>query len=141
MIRPDDGYDPKEYTFYRQDQSDGPRSPIIVLLVALGLGVCLIASLLLAWPAHAHDAPPSKEQPLGWTYGWECCNLMDCFQEDTSNVEELPEGYRVISTGEVIGYADKRLKKSKDEFFHRCSHGGKKDDPKSICLYVPNKGF
>lgn len=124
-----------------EDFRAGPTPPLAVLLIALGAAICLIAVICLAWPAHAHDALPSKQQPLGWTYGWECCNMMDCFQEVTSNIEELPEGYRVVSTGEIILYQDKRIKRSKDEFFHRCSHGGAKDDPKSICLYVPDKGF
>lgn len=102
----------------------------------------LVALILLATPALAHDAPPSKMQPLGWQYGWECCNLMDCFQAEPGSVEETPGGYLIKETGEVIPYDDtKRIKQSKDEYFHRCTHGGKHDDPKSICLYVPDRGF
>lgn len=90
-----------------------------------------------AWP---HNAPPTASQPLGWAYGWECCNLMDCREVPESAIEESPAGYVIKATGEVIPYSDKKVKQSKDERFHWCSKGGKPDTA-TICLYVPNRGF
>ena len=106
------------------------RSTLVLLCFAAGM-----------FPARAHEAPPSKMQPLGWTYGWECCSATDCKQSAPQDVSVTPQGYRINATGEVIAFTDKRIKPSKDEFYHRCTHGGKQDDPHSICLYVPQGSF
>lgn len=95
---------------------------------------------LLPGKADAHNALPTASQPLGWAYGWECCNLMDCRQVSRIAVEESPEGYVIKATGEVIPYDSKKIKQSKDEFYHWCSKGGK-PDTETICLYTPNRGF
>lgn len=95
----------------------------------------LIAALLFAVPAFAHEAP------LGWTYGLECCSNKDCWQEKDAAIEELANGYRVVLTGEVIAYGDKRIKKSKDQYYHRCTLSGDPKAVRSLCLYTPNKGF
>lgn len=95
----------------------------------------LAACLLFTVPAFAHEAP------TGWQYGWECCSNRDCWQENAGAIEELVNGYRVVLTGEVIAYGDKRIKMSKDEFFHRCTRAGDPADDRSLCLYVPNRGF
>jgi hypothetical protein len=92
-------------------------------------------------PAEPHDAMPTNTQPLGWKYGWECCSGMDCAQAADEAVSTGPNGYLIALTGEVIGYADKRIKRSHDEFYHRCTHGGDLNDPNSICLYVPDRGL
>jgi hypothetical protein len=95
----------------------------------------LIIALLFAAPAFAHDAP------LGWAYGAECCSMRDCWQEKDGAIEETPNGYRVVLTGELIAYGDKRIKKSKDEFFHRCTAAAYPTARRSICLYVPPKSL
>lgn len=107
--------------------------------VAAGLGIGLV---WLSWnfPAFAHDAKPSRSQPLGWSYGWECCNLMDCREIGGSLIEETPKGYVYKVTGEVIPYGDKKIKQSRDEFYHLCTKGGA-DDTAVICLYTPNRGL
>jgi hypothetical protein len=111
------------------------------LLRYFAIGLTAVAvGLLFAPDADAHTATPTAAQPLGWQYGWECCNLMDCRQVAHAAVEESPQGYVIKATGEVIPYSSKKIKQSKDEFFHWCSKGGK-PDAETICLYVPNRGF
>jgi hypothetical protein len=107
---------------------------IIGALIVIGVGC-------FAWAAWGHDAIPTGANPTGWTYGWDCCSATDCEQVQQSSIGETPDGYLVRRTGEVIGYADKRIKRSKDEHFHRCTPGGNVDALRSICLYVPNRGF
>ena len=91
--------------------------------------------------AYPHEAIPTATQPLGWTYGWECCSMRDCKELPKDEIKATPIGWKVESTGEVIPYGDKRVKQSKDERFHRCARGGDFSLPTSICLYVPDMGF
>ena len=63
------------------------------------------------------------------------------WQLASSEVEEGPVGYRIRLTGEIIPYSDARIKLSKDEFFHQCTPGGVIDAIRSICLYVPDRGY
>jgi hypothetical protein len=107
--------------------------------IAAGLA---LGGMWIAWtyPALAHTAKPTPSQPLGWQYGWECCNLMDCREVSENVIKETPEGYVYKVTGELIPYGDKKIKQSKDEFYHLCTKQGK-DDTAIICLYTPNKGF
>jgi hypothetical protein len=95
----------------------------------------LTLSLAVVLPVMAHEAP------TGWRYGWECCSNQDCRQLAGSEVEEGPVGYRIRLTGEIIPYSDARIKLSKDEFFHQCTPGGVIDAIRSICLYVPDRGY
>ena len=57
-----------------------------------------------------------------------------------SSISERPEGYVIGETGEVIGYADHRLKNSPDGQYHLCTIGGS-DDGAAICLFVPPQSF
>ena len=66
---------------------------------------------------------------------------MDCSQVQQSSIDATSEGYVIRRTGEVIAYGDKRIKRSKDEHYHRCTPGGNEDAKRSICLYVPDLGF
>ena len=76
----------------------------------------LALPVLAAFPARAHDAP------TGWTYPWSCCSSMDCKEVADKAISERPEGYVVNSTGEVVAYADKRVKDSPDGDYHWCAH-------------------
>jgi len=107
-------------------------------LAIFGLGCLLV---LMIGIAKAHEARTVAGQPLGWTYGYECCSAVDCSVTGDRDISETPEGYRIEITGEIIPYGDKRIKRSRDEFFHRCTPGGVATAPRSICLYVPNRGF
>ena len=50
------------------------------------------------------------------------------FADAKITVAEIPEGYRISSTGEVVGYGDARLKDSPDGEFHWCSVAGADDN-------------
>lgn len=108
---------------------------------AIVLAIAGAFFVLLLGIAMAHEARTVAGQPLGWTYGWECCSGMDCSVSGDKDISETPEGYLIEITGEVIPYGDKRIKQSRDEFFHRCTPGGVATAPRSICLYVPDRGF
>ena len=96
--------------------------------------------LLWTWPAWTHDAKPTAGQPLGWAYDYSCCSLADCREVKDSAIKEDSRGFTIVRTGELIPYGDKRIKRSKDEFFHWCSVAGK-EDSRSLCLYVPDRGI
>lgn len=100
----------------------------------------LITTLLFAAiPAFAHDAPPSKSQPLGWTYDQACCSINDCHPLASDSVFETPKGYVIKATQELIPYNDRRIHRSKDELYHQCEN--KYVSGESLCLYVPDRGF
>ena len=119
---------------------DNPRR----VLIALWAAAAIIAVGLLhscVEEARAHDAPATIAQPHGWSYGFECCSLKDCWQEPSSAIRETPAGYLVVGTGEVIPYQDRRVKRSRDEFYHRCAQAGNRKWTNSICLYAPDRSF
>ena len=95
----------------------------------------LLVILELHGPASAHEAP------TGWKYPWACCSNMDCKEVQSSAVLEKPEGYVIQSTGEVVGYSDKRVKDSPDGEYHWCAHQAGLNAGHTICLFVPPKGF
>lgn len=90
--------------------------------------------------ADAHDALPTAAQPEGWSYPLSCCSGYDCRQVDASAIDEGPAGYTIRATGETIPMTDAKVKPSPDGLFHWCSVGGKPDG-KTICLFVPPRGF
>ena len=55
-------------------------------------------------------------------------------------IRERPEGFVIGLTGEVVGYADKRIRNSPDGEYHWCSVAGR-DDGRTICLFVPPRSF
>jgi hypothetical protein len=101
------------------------------LILAASFG--FIAWLIIA-TAGAHEAP------LGWSYPLSCCSNYDCKQVSAGTISERPEGY-VIDTGEVVPYADKRVRVSPDGEFHWCAHQAGVDAGRTICLFVPDRGF
>jgi hypothetical protein len=103
-------------------------------IAAVTLAATLSATLFAA-PARAHDAP------TGWKYPWACCSNMDCQEMGDKAISERPEGYVVNRTGEVVAYADKRVKDSPDGLYHWCAHQAGIDAGQTICLFVPPKGF
>lgn len=112
---------------------------IVALFVAAYL---VIAAGVLLWGGQAmpHEAMPTAAAPLGWSYPFSCCSGYDCRQVPPADVFEGPDGYRIVGTGEVLAYSDTRLKDSPDGEFHWCSVAGKSDG-KTICLFVPPRGF
>ena len=55
-------------------------------------------------------------------------------------IRERPQGYVIGTTGEVVGYADKRVRVSPDGLWHWCSVAGA-DDGRTICLFTPPRAF
>lgn len=106
---------------------------LVTLVIALGVAAAAIAFWI--GPTWAHDAP------TGWKYPWACCSSMDCQRVDGAAVSERPEGYVIESTGEVVAYADKRVRDSPDGDFHWCAHQAGLDAGHTICLFVPPKGY
>lgn len=100
----------------------------------------LLAVLALSAPAMAHDAIPTAQQPLGWKYPGGCCSSNDCRRAD-DEVKETANGYQIAETGEVVPYGDVRIKDSPDGEFHWCRHLAGVDAGKTICLFVPPRGF
>lgn len=96
-----------------------------------------------AWPALGHEATNIAGQPLGWKYPYNCCSDNDC-RPVTSGpngvVRETTAGYVIAASNEVIPYSDPRVKVSPDQDFHWCSVAGL-DDSRTLCLFVPNRGF
>ena len=109
----------------------------MTLLRILTLTTIATATIAIVWLAKAE----AHEAPLGWTYGFDCCASFDCKQMPEGEIGETSAGYLVRSTGEVIPYSDKRIRQSKDEFFHRCAKQGDFSSKSSLCLYRPDRGF
>lgn len=124
----------------------------VVAVVILGLLSAAVAIALTVEPAWPHDAP------TGWTYDYNCCSTKDCHQLPLGTVRLSNNGYQVSLTPEqhhqlirsttfTIGYADAKIRPSKDEFYHACIttqtqlQDGKLSGGLLICLYVPPMGF
>lgn len=81
-----------------------------------------IAAVAVFWglvtaPAWAHDF-----------YPWECCSARDCYELTDAEVEILPEGIKIRSTGEVIPH-EAITRRSPDGKWHRCSKQGDRAAP------------
>lgn len=113
----------------------------VVAISLLGLAASaayagLVLSIFTA-PAFPHDAPK------GWSYPFSCCSGVDCRPVSSGRggiVVEKPEGYVISTTGELVRYADIRVRPSPDGDFHWCSVAGA-DDGRTICLFVPPRGM
>lgn len=82
-----------------------------------------------------HDAPS------GWSYPLSCCSNYDCREMKDGEVRETAQGYLIVATGEMVPYGDKRIRNSPDGKFHWCAHQSGVDAGKTICLFVPPRGF
>ena len=96
--------------------------------------IALLIGMLAASQSLAHEAPK------GWSYSTLCCSTTDCREVHPSAIGEGRLGYTIKRTGELLGFFDKRLRDSPDGEFHWCSEAGR-DDTKTICLYIPPRGF
>lgn len=95
----------------------------------------------VATKAFPHDAVPTAAVPQGWNYPFACCANYDCHEVDAADIVEGARGYEIRGTGELIPMSDKRIKDSPDGAFHRCAHQAGIDAGKTICLFVPPRGF
>ena len=85
--------------------------------------------------AFAHDAP------TGWAYPFACCSHQDCRPAKPEEIRETKAGYLVISTGEVVGYKDTRIRDSPDDQYHLCQQNGDFDKGRVLCLFRPPQSF
>jgi hypothetical protein len=111
-----------------------------VLIVGLAVALVCMAFVAGAW---SHEAIPTASAPLGWKYPFDCCSGFDCREvagPPDGVVRETAAGYVIAKTGEVIRYNDPKVKASPDGRWHWCSVAGL-DDSRTICLYVPPRGF
>lgn len=118
--------------------------------IAVILGTFFIIWVALLFAVIENAYPHSA--PTGWAYDAACCNTRDCRQADGPNdprthgtqVLEIQGGYRVIGEGgKTLGdveWNSKKVRPSKDEFYHVCTHGGL-DTGGVICIYVPDRGY
>ncbi|MFD1986039.1 hypothetical protein ACFSOZ_26695 [Mesorhizobium newzealandense] len=109
---------------------------------ALGLGAVIAAACDFGLPsASAHD---------DW-YEEQCCHNEHCEPIENGTVQETSKGFKVPS-GELLPYADGRVRQSHDMRFHWCHapkataanryHDRSPHGPDiTICLYVPPKSF
>jgi hypothetical protein len=98
---------------------------IFRFLASITSAACLAA--FLSAPAAAHIAPS------GWAFPYQCCSDRNCQPVHDPAITEGPDGYVVGESGEIIGYADPRLKDSPDGEFHLCRAPGKPRS-RAICL-------
>ncbi len=112
--------------------SSSGSAPILRAMAGTAFSSAILLSL--ASPVSAHEAKS------GWRYPYACCSDRDCREVKDAAISEIPDGYRIQVTGEVLAYSDKRVRNSPDGVFHWCSVAGK-DDSRTICLFVPPRSF
>lgn len=111
---------------------------------AVGLAIATMALCILALSAgktFPHDALPTTAKPQGWAYPFACCANFDCKEVADADVVEGARGYEIRATGERIPMSDRRVRQSPDGRFHWCAHQAGLDAGKTICLFVPPRGF
>ena len=72
-------------------------------------------------------------------YDFECCADKDC--EETTAVIEIRGGYFVVETREWFGPRDPKVRRSRDQDYHRCRMTDNEGLARTRCLYVPQPGF
>ena len=116
---------------FKLTPAEDRRARIVIWIMG---SACAVAfGMVLATSAYGHEAK------AGWEYEY-CCSSRDCREVTTAAVKEDEKGFTIAATGEIIPYGDTRIKRSKDEYFHWCSVAGL-NDSRSICLYVPDRGY
>lgn len=107
----------------------GVRAAVRILVAAVMFVAAAITS------AFSHEAP------TGWSYPPLCCSNQDCRQADPREVRETPDGYLLVTTGEVVPYLNYRVKPSPDGLFHVCQQAGNFDSGRILCLFAPPRGM
>ena len=85
---------------------------------------------------------PGRALAHDW-YPWDCCSGRDCRPVTRSEVEITATGWRIVRTGEMIPFRDRRIRRTPPDqgaTMHWCSRGGR-DDGATICLFVPPFGM
>ncbi len=97
---------------------------------ALAAIAAIAASLALPTGARAHS----------W-YSLACCSGLDCHPISPDAVQATRLGWKILETGEVIPYGDRREQYSQDSDFHRCKIPSGESRGRTRCLYVPGAGM
>jgi hypothetical protein len=81
------------------------------------------------------------QAPAGWKpTRWLAAPTTTAARWLRKSIGEVPDGYLVRTTGELLHYGDKRLRPSPDGDFHWCSAAGS-NTGRTICLFVPPRGM
>lgn len=113
---------------------------MIAKILALAM---FVAALVIAWFLIAATGARAHEAPTGWAYPTTCCTKLDCREVAESAISEPTrerQTFIIKRTGEQIIPTDSRIRPSPDGRFHWCSVQGA-DNTRTICLFVPPKGF
>lgn len=91
----------------------------------------VLAALLLATPALAHDTPTDwiGQERRTNAAGALCCGKGDCVSFDVGQVRILPDGYH-FPDGEIVGFHE--TAPSIDHFYWKCAWGGT-----TKCVFAP----
>jgi hypothetical protein len=95
----------------------------------------LIACLLIAPPAFAHDSWISKGGFRGPKNGEWCCGVNDCFIVSATSVKVSTTGYVLLQTKETVPYEE--TIPSADGQYWRCQ----RPDGSRRCFFAPPVGF
>ena len=95
----------------------------------------LLACLLTAPPAFAHDSWISKGGFRGPKNGEWCCGTNDCFIVSATSVKVSSTGYVLLQTKETVPYEE--TIPSADGQYWRCQ----RPDGSRRCFFAPPVGF
>lgn len=109
------------------------RHRVLILAMLIAAAVCLFMALVTG-SSDAHEAPS------GWSYPFACCSTNDCRSVPADWVQEQPDGFRIVITGEELAYQDNRIRFSPDNEWHWCSIA-RANDSRTICLFVPPRSY
>lgn len=108
-----------------------------IAILLLELVIAIVAHVLLARPANAHDSFISKKRLHDPSSKEWCCNHIDCAAVPVGGIAEYGRGYLVTETREVIPYA-RVLWESDDGRWWRCRN---LDTNATRCLIGPPQGM
>ncbi len=79
--------------------------------------------------------------PIHEWYPTACCMDIDCAPVSAKRIRKTPLGWHLLDTDEIIGFSDRRIRKSLDLRFHRCVHEFWQKNSPTRCLFVPGPGI
>lgn len=79
--------------------------------------------------------------PIHEWYPSACCMDIDCGPISARGVRKTPLGWHLLDTGEIIGFSDRRIRKSLDLEFHRCVYEFWLQNSPTRCLFIPGPGI
>lgn len=131
--------EPVEWPYGYLDEMES-HSEVMLAWVLLYAVIVVLGLFVAAWLVLSADRAEAHDAPTGWSYPFSCCSGYDCREVQSTAIGERPEGYVIKGTGEVVGYADIRVRVSPDGMYHWCSVAGA-NDGRTICLFAPPRSF